>query len=203
MFSKRCNLPYEHTALEPYMSRETVLFHYDKHHAAYAEKLQSLIRGTRYEEMDLESIIDAARRDGDIDILNNAAQVWNHNFFWHSLSPDGRQPTGAIKDLVERQFGSLEDFKQTFTDAAASVFGSGWVWLVIDNGELKIVTSINAESPVGTNQVPLLALDVWEHAYYIDYRNRRTAFTEMVLDNLVNWKFAAANLEHALMRRAA
>jgi Fe-Mn family superoxide dismutase len=153
--------------------------------------------------MDLESIIDAARRDGNIDVLNNAAQVWNHNFFWRGLSPEGNKPNGVIKDLVDRQFGGLNEFKRAFTDAAASVFGNGWVWLVVDNGELKIVTSINAETPVGTDQVPLLTLDVWEHAYYIDYRNRRTAFAEALLDNLVNWKFVASNLEHALMRRAA
>ena len=203
MLSRQCKLPYDHDALEPYLSRESVLFHYDKHHAAYAEKLDSLIRGTAYESMDLEGIIDAARRNADIDVLNNAAQVWNHNFFWSGLSPAGGKPTGSIKDLVERQFGSLADFKRAFKDAAMSVFGSGWVWLVIDNGELKIITSVNAETPVGTDQVPLLALDVWEHAYYIDYRNRRKAFAEALLDNLVNWKFVAANLEHSLMRKAA
>lgn len=203
MKSRRCKLPYDEDALEPYISRETVLFHYDKHHASYADKLETLVRHTEYDGMDLESIIDAARRDGDIDVLNNAAQVWNHNFFWQGLSPAGSQPTGAIKDLVDRQFGGVSEFRQAFTDAATSVFGSGWVWLVIENGDLKIVTSANAETPVGTDQVPLLALDVWEHAYYIDYRNRREAFAAALVENLVNWKFVAANLEHAMMRRAA
>lgn len=203
MTSRRCTLPYEYDALEPHISSETLLFHYDKHHATYAEKLDQLIRGTRYETLDLEGIIDAARRDGNIDVLNNAAQVWNHNFFWRGLSPAGSEPTGVIKDLVDRQLGGLNKFKQAFTDRAASVFGSGWVWLVVENGELRIVTSVNAETPVGTDQIPLLAVDVWEHAYYLDYRNRRTAFAEAVLENLVNWKFVASNLEHALMRSAA
>lgn len=203
MSSKRCKLPYEYDALEPHVTRDTLAFHYDKHHAGYADKLESLIRGSRYESMDLEAIIEAARRDAEIDILNNAAQVWNHNFFWRSLSPTGGKPTGAIKDLVKRQFGSLEDFQTAFAEAANSVFGSGWVWLVIDNGTLKIVTSANAETPVGTDQVPLLTLDVWEHAYYLDYRNRRAAFTEAFLDNLVNWDFAAANLERTRTAQAA
>ena len=203
MTAKQCELPYAHDALEPHMSRETLLFHYDKHHTGYATKLESLIEGTSYEKLDLEDIIEAARRRGDIDVLNNAAQVWNHNFFWNSLSPKGGKPDGAIKDLVEKQFNSLEEFKLAFREAAAGLFGSGWVWLVIENGELSIVTSVNAESPVGTDQVPLLTLDVWEHAYYIDYRNRRVAFADTFLDNLVNWRFAAENLNAVHKQKAA
>lgn len=203
MTNKQCELAFERDALEPYMSRETLLFHYDKHHSGYANKLESLIEGTEYEHLDLESIIEVSRRNGDIDVLNNAAQTWNHNFFWRSLSPNGGRPDGAIRDLVETQFNSIEDFKKAFHEAATGVFGSGWVWLVIENGELNIVTSVNAETPLGTNQTPLLTLDVWEHAYYVDYRNRRAAFADAFLDNLVNWKFAAANLEMLRNQRAA
>lgn len=203
MTNKQCELPFERDALEPYMSRETFLFHYDKHHKGYVKKLGSLIEGTQYENLDLESVIDIARRNGDIDVLNNAAQVWNHNFFWHSLSPKGGKPAGAIRDLVEKQFNSIEDFKKAFHDAATGLFGSGWVWLVIENGELSIVTSVNAETPVGTDITPLLTLDVWEHAYYLDYRNRRTAFADAFLNNLVNWGFAEANLEMLRSQRVA
>lgn len=203
MTTKQCELAFERDALEPYMSRETLLFHYDKHHKGYADTLESLIEGTSYESLDLEGIIEAARRRGDIDVLNNAAQVWNHNFFWRSISPKGGKPDGAIRDLVEKQFNSLDEFKKAFRDAATGLFGSGWVWLVIDNGELRIVTSGNAETPMGAELTPLLTLDVWEHAYYIDYRNRRAAFAEAFLDHLVNWKFAAANLDLARSQKAA
>lgn len=203
MSNKQCELPFEREALEPYMSRETLLFHYDKHHKGYVDKLEALIKGTPYENRELEDIIEISRRDGDIDVLNNAAQVWNHNFFWLSLSPNGGKPDGAIRDLVEKQFNSLDEFKKAFHDAATGLFGSGWVWLVIDNGELRIKTSVNAETPAGTEQTPLLTLDVWEHAYYVDYRNRRAAFAEAFLDNLANWKFAAANLDMLRSKKAA
>jgi Fe-Mn family superoxide dismutase len=203
MTSKQCELSFEREALEPYMSRETLLYHYDKHHKGYADKLETLIKGTEYENLDLESIIEVARQNGDIDVLNNAAQTWNHNFFWLSLSPNGGKPDGAIRDLVEKQFNSVDDFKNAFRKAATGLFGSGWVWLVIENGELRIITSVNAETPLGTDQTPLLTLDVWEHAYYVDYRNRRAAFADAFLDNLVNWKFAAANLEMLRSQQAA
>jgi Fe-Mn family superoxide dismutase len=203
MTNKQCELSFDRDALEPHMSRETLLFHYDKHHKGYADKLEALNKGTEYESLDLESIIEVARRNGDIEILNNAAQTWNHNFFWRSLSPNGGKPDGAIRDLVEKQFNSLDEFKNAFREAATSVFGSGWVWLVIENGGLCIVTSANAETPLGTEQTPLLTLDVWEHAYYVDYRNRRAAFADAFLDNLVNWNFAAANLDTLRSQRAA
>lgn len=203
MTNKQCDLPFERDALEPYMSSETLLYHYDKHHKGYVSKLESLIDGTEYEKLELESIIDIARRNGDINVLNNAAQTWNHNFFWNSLSPNGGKPDGAIRDLVEKQFNGIEDFKRAFLDAATGLFGSGWVWLVVENGELRIVQSANAETPLGTEQTPLLTLDVWEHAYYVDYRNRRAEFAEAFLENLVNWDFAAANLEMARSQRVA
>lgn len=203
MTSKQCKLPFERDALEPHMSRETLLFHYDMHHRGYALKLEALIEDTEYEDLDLESIIEVARRNGDIDVLNNAAQVWNHNFFWRSLSPNGGKPHGVIRDLVEKQFGSIDDFKKAFREAATGLFGSGWVWLVIESGELRIVTSANAETPLGTELTPLLTFDVWEHAYYLDYRHRRAAFADAFLDNFVNWKFAAGNLEMLREQRAA
>ena len=194
MLTRRCKLPYEHTALEPYISRETVLFHYDKHHAAYAVKLESLIRGTRYEKMELESIIDAARRNGDIDVLNNAAQVWNHTFYWHSMQPNGGgAPSGALADAINAAFGSFDEFKQKFSTSAATNFGSGWTWLVKNgDGSVEIVNTSNAGNPMTDGKTPLLTIDVWEHAYYIDFRNARPKYLEEIW-KLINWDFVAGN----------
>jgi Fe-Mn family superoxide dismutase len=197
-------LPYEQNALEPYISAETLSYHYDKHHRGYVDKLNKLIDGTPYAGLSLEDIVIKAREDAAIDILNNALQVWNHTFLWESMSPNGgSMPEGRIKQLVEENFGDLDTFRKRFTDAALSHFGSGWVWLVLDGPKLRILSTGNADSPVGTHMVPLMTLDVWEHAYYIDYRNERARYVDTFLDKLVNWKFAAANLRGIENRKAA
>lgn len=197
-------LPYEQNALEPYISAETLSYHYDKHHRGYVDKLNKLIEGTPYAGLSLEDIVIKAREDAAIDILNNALQVWNHTFLWESMSPNGgSMPEGRIKQLVEENFGDLDTFRKRFTDAALSHFGSGWVWLVLDGPKLRILSTGNADSPVGTHMVPLMTLDVWEHAYYIDYRNERARYVDTFLDKLVNWKFAAANLRGIENRKAA
>lgn len=197
-------LPYDQNALEPYLSAETLSYHYDKHHRGYVDKLNKLIDGTPYAGLSLEDIVIKAREDAAIDILNNALQVWNHAFLWESMSPNGGSaPEGRIKALVEESFGDLDTFRKRFSDAALSHFGSGWVWLVLDGSRLRILTTGNADSPVGTHMVPLMTLDVWEHAYYIDYRNERVRYVDTFLDKLVNWKFAAANLRSVETRQAA
>ena len=151
------NLPYARDALEPHISRKTMSYHYDEHHSGYVNRLNKLIDGTDYDKLSLEQIIAAARRQGDIDILNNAAQVWNHGFLWQSMSPNGGgKPDGRIKEMVESQFDSYDDFKARFRDAALGLFGSGWVWLVLDQGRLRIMSSSNAETPAATDLVPLL-----------------------------------------------
>lgn len=189
------NLPYSEDALEPHLSARTLSYHYDKHHRGYVTKLNELIKNTRFESMALEQIIAAARESADVDVLNNALQAWNHGFLWASMSPaDDGKPNGRIKELIEADFGSLERFQEEFRAKALGVFGSGWVWLVQDGSRLRIVTTGNGDSPVGTYLVPLLTLDVWEHAYYLDYQNKRNDYVDAFLTQLINWNFAAANL---------
>lgn len=201
---KQTTLPYDYNALEPYVSAETLAYHYDKHHSGYVDKLNKLIDGTSYAGLSLEDIVIKARENAAIDILNNALQAWNHSFLWESMSPNGGSvPDGRIKELIEDSFGDLDTFRTRFREAALSHFGSGWVWLVLDGQKLRILTTVNADSPVGTHMVPLLTLDVWEHAYYIDYRNKRAPYVDNFLDKLVNWKFAAANLRDVETRKAA
>jgi Fe-Mn family superoxide dismutase len=170
-------------------------YHYDEHHGGYVDKLNALIEGTDYDKLSLEQIIVEARKRAGIDILNNAAQVWNHGFLWKSMSPNGgRKPEGRIKEMIESQYEDFDDFKQQFRKAALGLFGSGWIWLVLDQGKVRIMTTGNADTPVGTNLVPLLTFDVWEHAYYLDYQNVRGKYVDAFLDNLVNWSFAADNV---------
>ena len=189
------HLPYGRSALEPYISRKTMSYHYDEHHGGYVDKLNALIEGTDYDKLSLEQIIVEARKRAGIDILNNAAQVWNHGFLWKSMSPNGgRKPEGRIKEMIESQYEDFDDFKQQFRKAALGLFGSGWIWLVLDQGKVRIMTTGNADTPVGTNLVPLLTFDVWEHAYYLDYQNVRGKYVDAFLDNLVNWSFAADNV---------
>lgn len=198
------NLPYDYDALEPYISATTMKVHFDKHHCGYVDKLNKLAEGTDYADLPLEDMITKARGEARINILNNAQQVWNHDFLWESMAASGEtHPNGRIKDLIEQNFGDIGSFKQQFRDAAASHFGSGWVWLVQDGAKLKILTTGNADSPVGTHLTPLLVLDVWEHAYYLDYRNERVRYIDTFLENLVNWRFAAANLRTQSVRKAA
>jgi Fe-Mn family superoxide dismutase len=185
-------LPYAKNALEPHISEETVEYHYGKHHAAYVNKLNSLIPGTPFEDLSLEEII--LKSDGPI--FNNAAQVWNHTFYWNSMKPNGGgDPAGDLAVAIEKHFGSLADFKQKFTDSALNRFGSGWAWLVKDShGALEIVSTSNAENPMTSGKKPLLTCDVWEHAYYIDTRNDRGKYVSNFWQ-LVNWDFVAENFK--------
>lgn len=190
-------LPYAMDALEPYgMKAETFEYHYGKHHKAYVDNLNKLTEGTDLATMPLEEVIKATYKDSAKQgIFNNAAQVWNHTFFWSSMKPGGGgTPTGDLAARIDKDFGSFDQFKEEFTNAATTQFGSGWAWLVDDNGTLKVTKTPNAVDPIAEGQKPLLTLDVWEHAYYIDFRNARPAFIKNFLDRLVNWEFAAQNL---------
>lgn len=197
-------LPYDYNALEPHVSAQTLEYHYGKHHKGYVDKLNKLIDGTALEGLGLEDIIVSARKKAEVGILNNAAQAWNHAFLWESMSPNGAsKPDGQIKEMIEDEFGDLEGFKERFKKAALSQFGSGWAWLVKDGSKLRILTTGNADSPIGTDMTPLLTLDVWEHAYYLDYRNDRERYIEAFLNELINWKFAASNLLAGRSEKAA
>ncbi|MBW4417718.1 MAG: superoxide dismutase [Myxacorys californica WJT36-NPBG1] len=190
-------LPFPKDALESHgMKQETLEFHYGKHHAGYYTNLNKLVEGTELENASLEEVIHKSFGDSSkTGIFNNAAQVWNHTFFWNCLSPNGGgSPTGELAAKIDAAFGSLDKFKEEFSAAAATQFGSGWAWLVDDGGTLKITKTPNAENPLVHGQKPLLTLDVWEHAYYLDYQNARPAFIKNFLDNLVNWDFVAQNL---------
>jgi Fe-Mn family superoxide dismutase len=184
-------LPYAKDALAPAMSEETLNFHYEKHHKGYMTKLKAALEGTPDADKSLEDIVKSATGGN----FNNAAQVWNHTFFWKGMKPNGGgAPSGAVADLIHKSFGSFDGFKEQWVAKASGQFGSGWAWLVLDGGEGKIVTTGNAETPLTTAAKPLLTIDVWEHAYYIDHRNDRAAFIKVWLDKLVNWDFANANL---------
>ncbi|OAT47248.1 superoxide dismutase [Proteus hauseri ATCC 700826] len=183
-------LPYALDALEPHISKETLEYHYGKHHQTYVTNLNNLVKGTDLESKSLEEIIKST--DGGI--FNNAAQVWNHTFYWNCLAPNaGGAPTGKIADAINKAFGSFEEFKKQFNDAAAKNFGAGWTWLVKKaDGSIAIVNTSNAATPISSNDKPLLTVDVWEHAYYIDYRNARVKYLEEFWA-LVNWSFVEAN----------
>ena len=184
-------LPYALDALAPHISQETLEFHYGKHHQTYVTNLNNLIAGTEFESASLEDIIKKSSGG----VFNNAAQVWNHTFYWNSLSPNGGgEPTGALLEAINAKWGSVAAFKEAFNKSAAGNFGSGWTWLVKkEDGTLDIVNTSNAATPLTGNDKPLLTCDVWEHAYYIDYRNARPKYLETFW-NIVNWEFAAANL---------
>ena len=184
-------LPYAKDALAPHISSETLDFHYGKHHAGYVTKLNAAIEGTEFENASLEDIIMKSQGG----VFNNAAQIWNHTFYWNSLSPNGGgEPSGALADAINASFGSFEAFKKEFTAKAGTLFGSGWAWLVKNKeGKLEIVQTANAGCPLTDGLVPLLTCDVWEHAYYIDYRNARPKYVDAFW-SLVNWDFAASNL---------
>lgn len=189
-------LPYADNALDPVITATTIGFHYGKHHKAYVDNLNKLIAGTEYAGLSLEKIITAVAGKADkAGIFNNAAQVWNHTFYWNSLKPGGGgEPPVALKQKIEAAFGSVEACKKAFLDAALTQFGSGWAWLVQEGETLKIVKTGNAETPLTSGLKPLLTLDVWEHAYYLDYQNRRADYAQAVLDKLINWEFALSNL---------
>ena len=189
-------LPFASDALESYgMKAETFEYHYGKHHKAYVDNLNKLVDGTELANKSLEEVIQIAFGDSaKAGIFNNAAQVWNHSFFWNCLKPaGGGAPTGALAAKIEQDFGSFEKFKEEFSTAAATQFGSGWAWLVDDGGTLKVIKTPNAENPLAHGKKALLTIDVWEHAYYIDFKNARPGFIKNFLDNLVNWDFVAEN----------
>jgi len=193
-------LPFASNALESYgMKAETFEYHYGKHHKAYVDNLNKLVDGTELANKSLEEVIQIAFGDSaKAGIFNNAAQVWNHSFFWNCLKPaGGGAPTGALAAKIEQDFGSFEKFKEEFSTAAATQFGSGWAWLVDDGGTLKVMKTPNAENPLAHGKKALLTIDVWEHAYYIDFKNARPGFIKNFLDNLVNWDFVAANFAKA------
>ena len=189
-------LPYTENALEPVISARTIGFHYGKHHKTYVDTLNKLVEGTEFADQPLEAIIRATAKKADkAKIFNNAAQAWNHAFYWRCLKPKGGgDPTGTIRDRIAADFGSIDDFRKEFSEAAVGQFGSGWAWLVHDGGKLKVVKTGNADVPFIAGQTPLLTLDVWEHAYYLDYQNRRADYVDSLIGKLLNWEFAAENL---------
>ena len=188
-------LPYADTALEPLISANTLSFHYGKHHKAYVDNLNKLVEGKDLATMTLEQIINLSAGKADMaGVFNNAAQVWNHTFYWNSMKPDGGgKPTGALAAAIDKDLGGYDKFKADLSAAAMTQFGSGWAWLVSDAGTLKIVKTGNAEVPLTKGQRPLLTIDVWEHAYYLDYQNLRAKYVETLIDKLLNWDFANAN----------
>ncbi len=191
-------LPYAYDALQPHISAETLNFHHGKHHKAYVDNLNKLIAATDLEAKSLEELILLSVGDSSkVGIFNNAAQVWNHTFFWNSMKPNGGgTPEAALKDKIDSDLSGLEKFKEDFKTAATTQFGSGWAWLVLDSGKLKVIKTANADLPMAHNQKALLTCDVWEHAYYLDYQNRRADFVDVFLNKLVNWDFVAANLAY-------
>ncbi len=194
------SLPYERSALAPHISEETLNFHYGKHHQAYVTNLNKLVEGTDLDGKSLEEVIQVSSADASkAGVFNNSAQVWNHTFYWHSMKPaGGGAPTGKVAELIDRDFGSFEAFKEAFSTAGATQFGSGWAWLVLANGKLEVRKTPNAETPLTEAGVtPLLTMDVWEHAYYLDFQNARPKYIETFLNELVNWDFANQNLSDA------
>ena len=189
-------LPYAENALEPVITGKTMGFHYGKHHKGYVDNLNKLIAGTEYADLSLEKIMSStAGRPEKTAIFNNAAQTWNHTFYWNSMKPKGGgEPPAALKQRIEASFDSVDACKKEIASAAVSQFGSGWAWLVIESGKLKVIKTANADSPLTMNIKPLLTIDVWEHAYYLDYQNRRADYVNAVLDKLINWEFALQNV---------
>ena len=189
------DLPYAADALAPHISAETFSYHHGKHHKAYVDNTNKLIAGTKFENLSLEDIIRESEGAND-GLFNNSAQVWNHTFYWNSMKPNGGgKPTGDIASMIDKSFGSYDEFKTAFANAGATQFGSGWAWLVKNGDKLEVRKTPNAKTPLTENVTPLLTMDVWEHAYYIDHRNARPAYISAFLDNLLNWDFANANLK--------
>jgi superoxide dismutase, Fe-Mn family len=190
-------LPYEQNALAPVISANTLSFHYGKHHKTYVETLNKLIVGTEFADMPLENIVKATwRQNSHVSIFNNAAQAWNHSFYWQSLKPKGGgEPPAGLKRQMESSFGGVEQCKKELSKAAVEEFGSGWAWLVLEGGKLKVKKTSDANTPLAEGPKPLLTIDVWEHAYYLDYQNRRVDYVNALIDKLANWGFAAENLD--------
>jgi superoxide dismutase, Fe-Mn family len=193
-------LPYPQDALEPHYSSKTVALHYGKHHRAYFDNAVKMIQGTKFENMTLDEIIRATAKDSSQKLLfNNAAQVWNHDMFWRSMKPKtgGGEPTGELRQMIDRDFGGVDGLKKELKDKAVKQFGSGWAWLVLKDGKLTVTSTGNAENPLSEGGTALLAIDVWEHAYYLDYQNRRPDFVDTFLAHLGSWEDAAARLSAA------
>ena len=189
-------LPWKEDALAPHISAQTISFHYGKHHKAYVDNLNKLVEGKRYASMKLEEVILQSSKDSaDAGVFNNAAQIWNHTFYWQSMKPNGGgMPAGALAEKIKADFGSFDACKTQLAEAAKTQFGSGWAWLVLNKGKLEVVKTGNADNPMIRGAKPLLTCDVWEHAYYLDFQNRRPDYVSAFLDKLVSWEFAAANL---------
>ncbi len=189
-------LPYADNALDPVITANTLSFHYGKHHKTYVDNLNNLVKGTEYESATLEKVIaETAGKPDKAGLFNNAAQIWNHTFYWKSLrAGGGGKPAGRVAAMIDSDLGGYDNFRKDFAANAVSQFGSGWGWLVQEGGKLKIVKTGNAEVPLTKGQTPLLTIDVWEHAYYLDYQNRRADYVNAVIDKLLNWDFAAENL---------
>ncbi|HIJ62455.1 MAG TPA: superoxide dismutase [Rhodospirillaceae bacterium] len=192
-------LPFDPKALEPHMSANTLSFHHGKHHAAYVNNYNNLIKDTANAAKSLEDVIKEAAKDpSKAGLFNNGAQIWNHSFFWNCLKPNGGgKPTGQLASKIDADLGGFDKFVEEFKTAATTQFGSGWAWLVLENGKLKVTKTANADTPMVHGQTALFTVDVWEHAYYLDFQNRRPDFVASVLQNLANWDFAAANLAKA------
>ena len=193
-------LPFEKNQLEPHISVETIDFHYGKHHKAYVDKLNELLSGKPEASQSLEEVVRSAEPGP---VFNNAAQVWNHTFYWNGIAPGGTKVPADLDAAIRKEFGSLDKLKELLQDAAVTQFGSGWAWLVLDNGKLKVTKTSNADLPLKHDQTALLTIDVWEHAYYVDYRNARAKYVAAVLANLVNWDFVARNLKAATVKVGA
>lgn len=198
-------LPYETDELEPFMSSDTLDLHHGKHHQAYVDKVNALTLGADLADADLETILKVAKTKGDETLLNQAGQVWNHNFFWPCLTPGGGgSPDGELGQMLTRDFGGLKGFQAAFKEEAETHFGSGWAWLVLKGDKLVVTSLHDGETPVGkAGMTPLLTCDVWEHAYYLDYQNKRPEFVDAFLEHLANWSFAAENLARARGQKAA
>jgi Fe-Mn family superoxide dismutase len=198
-------LPWQENALEPVISSRTIALHYGKHHMGYVKKLNELVAGTRYAELPLEQVIaSTVGNTENAKIFNNAAQAWNHTFFWQSLrGSGGGEPPRAIARLLEESFGGYPQFREKFAQAAVDQFGSGWAWLIARGGKLEVISTSNAQTPITMGAVPLLTIDVWEHAYYLDYENRRPEFVQAVIDKLLDWNFALEQLGKTDLRKAA
>jgi Fe-Mn family superoxide dismutase len=189
-------LPYARDALQPHMSSETFDYHYGKHHKAYVDKTNGMLGEKGLEGSSLIEVIRAAKDKGDKGLFNNSAQIWNHSFFWQCLAPEGStSPSGKLKEMVDSDFGSHDALLEKIATESANHFASGWGWLVLNNGKLEVTSLHDADTPVVHGMTPLLTLDVWEHAYYIDYRNARPDYLKSVLGNIINWDFVAQNLD--------
>ncbi|WP_025560083.1 superoxide dismutase [Sphingomonas sp. UNC305MFCol5.2] len=196
-------LPYAKDALAPHMSAETLEFHHGKHHKAYVDKTNGFVTEKGLEGLKLSEVITKAKETGDKGLFNNSAQIWNHSFFWQCLSPEKQVPTGKLADLINDGFGSAEALVKQLVTESTNHFASGWGWLVLDGGKLKVTSLHDADTPVVyEGMLPLLTIDVWEHAYYVDYRNARPAYLDAVSANLINWEFVAQNLDGAGVGRA-